>query len=60
MHHGACRILAPQLGIDLETLAVKALSPNQWTNRDSQKYFLKTVNIQQFYQDVEKTGTEYS
>lgn len=56
----ACRILVPQLWIDLETLALKALSPNQWTNRDSQKYFLKTVHIQQVFQDVDKTGTEHS
>ena len=29
-------------------------------HRESQGYFLKSVHIQQFFQDVDKTCTEYN
>ena len=33
-YHIACEILVPQLGIEPQSLVVKALSPNHWTTRE--------------------------
>lgn len=42
MHHGACRILVPSLGLKPEPPGVKAQSPNHWNAKEVQQ----VVNFQ--------------
>ena len=54
-HHVACKILAPQPGIEPVPPALGARSLNHWTTREvSRKYFLKSLNFNRF-----KHGNNY-